>query len=67
MPRSIHSKRLDTYAFKWMMLLALSQEEFEINEVTVDRAIKLADYQLQVRKCYDPIDADNQHAQTFRQ
>jgi hypothetical protein len=63
MPQSVHSKRLDTYAFKWMMLLALSQEEFEINEGTVDEAIKLIEYQLQVRKCYDPIDADNHHAQ----
>jgi hypothetical protein len=29
----------------------------------VDRAIDLIDYQLQVRKLYDPIDADNKYAQ----
>jgi hypothetical protein len=63
MTRSIHSSRLDTYAFKWMMLLALSQDEFEISCATVDRAIDLIDYQLQVRKLYDPIDADNKYAQ----
>jgi hypothetical protein len=62
MTSSVHSKRLDTYAFKWMMLLALSQEEFEISRTTVDRAIDLIDYQLQVRKLYDPIDAENKHA-----
>jgi hypothetical protein len=62
MTASIHSKRLDTYAFKWMMLLALSQEEFEISRETVDRSIDLIDYQLQVRKLYDPIDAENKFA-----
>lgn len=62
MSQSVHSKRLDTYALKWMMLLALSQEEFEITPVVVDEAIKLIEYQLHVRKLYDPIDADNAHA-----
>ncbi len=62
MGSGIHSKRLDTYAFKWMMLLALSQEEFEISRSSVDCAIDLADYQLQVRKLYDPIDVENKHA-----
>ena len=63
MSRSVHGRRLDTYAFKWMMLLSLSQEEFEINRSTVDRAIALIEYQLEVRKLYDPIDADNEYAQ----
>ena len=58
-----YSKRLDTYAFKWMMLLALSQGDFEINRATVDRAIELIEYQHEIRKQYDPIDADNQYAQ----
>jgi hypothetical protein len=62
MTSSIHSKRLDTYAFKWMMLLSLSQEEFEISQATVDLAIDLSDYQLQIRKLYDPIDAENKFA-----
>src|SRR5262249_25905650 len=62
MPQSVHAKRLDTYAFKWMLLLALSQEQFEITTPVVDEAIKLIDYQLAVRKLYDPIDADNAHA-----
>lgn len=62
MSSSIHASRLDAYALKWMMLLSLSQEEFEISRTTVDRAIDLADYQLRVRKCYDPVDADNKHA-----
>ena len=61
--RSIHARRLDTYAFKWMMLLSLSMGEFEIGRSTVERAIALIEYQLHVRKLYDPIDADNKFAQ----
>lgn len=57
--RSVHAKRLDAYAFRWMMLLALSQEEFEVSDQTVERAIELVEYELRVRKLYDPIDADN--------
>lgn len=60
---SVYSKRLDTYAFKWMMLLALSQGEFEISQVTVDRAIELIEYQHEIRKRYDPIDTENKYAQ----
>jgi hypothetical protein len=63
MPVGVHAARLDTYALKWMMLLALSQEEFEIDRTTVDRAIDLIEYQLQVRRRYDPIDAENKFAQ----
>ena len=57
--RSVHAKRLDAYAFRWMMLLALSREEFEVGTQTVDQAIELMEYELRVRKLYDPIDADN--------
>ena len=55
----IHSKRLDTYAFRWMILLALSQEEFEVGRHVVEQAIQLIEYELSVRQLYDPIDAQN--------
>jgi hypothetical protein len=55
----IHSKRLDTYAFRWMILLALSQEEFEVGPHVVEQAIELIEYELSVRRLYDPIDAEN--------
>jgi hypothetical protein len=42
-----------------MMLLALSQEEFQVSERTVELAIDLVEYELHIRKHYDPIDADN--------
>jgi Protein of unknown function (DUF3987) len=55
----IHSKRLDTYAFRWMILLALSQEEFEVSSHVVEQAIQLIEYELSVRRLYDPIDAED--------
>ena len=55
----IHAKRLDTYGFRWMILLALSQEEFEISERVVEQVIALNDYELAIRRLYDPIDAEN--------
>jgi hypothetical protein len=62
MPRGIHAGRLDTYAFKWMMLLSLSQEEFEISRRTVERTIELIEYQSRIRELYSPIDANNDYA-----
>jgi hypothetical protein len=55
----LHAKRLDTYAFRWMSLLALSQEEFEIGKHIVEQAIALIEYELSVRRLYDPIDAES--------
>jgi hypothetical protein len=57
--RSIHAKRLDTYAMRFMCLLAADNLKTEIDEEVVNQAIDLCDWQLQVRKIHDPIDADN--------
>ena len=62
MERSIHAKRLDTYAVRLMSLLAVNDLKDEIDEKTVSRVIKLCDWQLAVRKLHDPIDADNKIA-----
>jgi hypothetical protein len=58
----VHAKRLDSYAFKWMTLLALSQEEFQVGRIHVEQAIELIEYELAVRREHDPIDADNEMA-----
>ncbi len=55
----IHSKRLDSYAFRWMVLLSLSQDEFEVSGRTVEEAIRLIEYELAVRRLYDPIDCES--------
>jgi hypothetical protein len=57
--RSVHSKRLDTYALRLMSLIAVNSNLVEVDEDTVKKAIALCDWQLQVRSMYDPIDADN--------
>ena len=59
---STHTKRLDGYATRLMSLLAVNDLENEVDEVTVQTAISLCDRQLEVRKTYDPIDADDKIA-----
>jgi len=59
LPQSINAKRLDTYAMRFMGLLAVNDLKKEIDEETVKKAIALCDWQYTVRRRYDPIDADN--------
>jgi hypothetical protein len=58
MERSIHAKRIDTYALRLMSLLAANEGKNVIDGDTIIKAIDLCDWQLSVRKIYDPIDAD---------
>lgn len=60
--RSVHAKRLDTYALRLMSLLAVNDLKNEVDEDTVQKVIALCDWQLEVRKLHDPIDADNKIA-----
>jgi 5S rRNA maturation endonuclease (ribonuclease M5) len=60
--RSVHTKRLDGYALRFMSLLAANESKPEIDEDIVRKAIKLVDWQLEVRRHHDPIDADNVQA-----
>ena len=57
--RSVHAKRLDTYALRLMSLIAVNDSLSEVDEETVKKAVTLCDWQLQVRSIHDPIDADN--------
>jgi hypothetical protein len=59
---SVHAKRLDTYSLRLMMLLAINNLKSEIDLETVVQAIALCDWQLDIRKTHDPIDADNKSA-----
>lgn len=60
MPRNVYSRRLDAYGWRLMMLLQLSQGLFQPIDVdTVERVIKLLDWQLALRELYDPVDAEN--------
>lgn len=57
--RSIHTKRLEIYATRLMPLLAVNELKFEVDGTTIEKAMALADWQLNVRREHDPIDADN--------
>ena len=57
--RSIHSKRLDTYALRLMALLAANEMRPEVDEEIVQKACALCNWQLAVRQTFDPIDADS--------
>ena len=59
MERSVHAKRLDTYAMRLMSLIAVNDLKNEVDEETVRKAMNLCDWELAVRKLYDPIDADS--------
>lgn len=56
--RSIHTKRLDTYAMRLMILLAVNKRKSVVDTEIVSDVIALCDWQLKVRRRYDPIDAD---------
>lgn len=60
--KSIHSVRLDAYALRFMLLLTISRALTEITEEIVEDTLKLVNWQYQVRRLLDPIDADNEMA-----
>ena len=59
---SVHARRLDGYALRFMILLAINNLKNEIDTETVNDTIALSDWQLQIRKLHDPIDADSEIA-----
>lgn len=61
-PRSIHAKRLDAYALRFMTLLAANDLKSEVDADTVRKVIALCDHQFKVRQLHDPVDADNETA-----
>jgi len=60
--KSVHAKRLETYALRLMCLLAVNDLKTEVDDETVRKATKLCDWQLEVRKLHTPVDADNKMA-----
>ena len=57
--QSIHTKRLDTYALRFMILLAVNAEKNEVDEAITQDVIDLVNWQLKARRLHDPIDADS--------
>jgi len=59
-----HAKRLDTYALRFMPLLALNDGKKEIDLETTQKAITLMNWQKNIRETFDPIDSTNEVART---
>jgi len=58
-PSSIHSKRLEGYALRVLILMAANKKQDIIDDQMAIDVISLMDWQLEMRQMYDPIDADN--------
>ncbi len=61
--RTVHTKRIDTYATRLMLLYSVNEMTYQVNLDIVDRVIKLADWQVEVRSSHDPIDAETNIAE----
>lgn len=60
--KSIHSKRVDEYMRRLMVVFAANESKEKINLEIVKKAIALGEWQIAVRQIHDPIDADNKMA-----
>lgn len=60
--KSIHDKRIDVYGSRLTCLLALNEKKGIVDLDIANKTIQLMDWQLEIRKLYDPIDADNEIA-----
>jgi hypothetical protein len=58
-PPSEHARRLDTIGFRLMPLIALTTDKNEVDLETVETVVAILDYELDLRRLTDPIDADN--------
>jgi len=59
LPKSVHARRLETYALRFMLLLCCNEKEPTIDAEIADKIIRLMDWQFKVRRQYDPVDADS--------
>lgn len=62
LPSSVHTKRIDTYALRLMPLLTVNEGRTEVDEGIVEKTLTLCNWQVDVRRLHDPVDADNELA-----
>jgi hypothetical protein len=60
--KSPYTKRLDTYGLRLMPLLAVNDMKNIVDLETVNKVIKLIEWQYHIRQIYDPIDAEGKVA-----
>jgi len=56
---SIHTKRLDTYAMRLMILLTVNELQGTVTPDIVGKVTALSDWQKEMRQMHDPVDADS--------
>ena len=56
---SVYSRRLNVYALRLMILMAINDGKQMIDAEVVEKVIQLCDWQLDIRKSLSPIDGDN--------
>lgn len=56
---SIHTKRLDTYAMRFMALLSVNELRGTVTPEIVKKVTDLCDWQKEMRQMHDPVDADS--------
>jgi hypothetical protein len=59
LPGSEHTRRLDTIGFRLLALIALTTDKDHVDLETVRTVVSMLDYELELRRLTDPIDADN--------
>ncbi|MCX5827600.1 MAG: hypothetical protein NTV58_06315 [Deltaproteobacteria bacterium] len=59
LPKSVHARRLETYALRFMLLLCCNEKKPVIDANITDKVIRLMNWQFEVRRRYDPVDADS--------
>jgi hypothetical protein len=59
LPASEHVRRLDTIGFRLMPLIALTTDKDHVDLETIERVVAILDYEFELRRLTDPIDADN--------
>lgn len=56
---SVHAKRLDVYALRFMALLAVNELKHTVDQEITNKTIDLMNWELQARQLHDPIDSDS--------
>jgi hypothetical protein len=63
MPTGPSAKRLDTYGLRLLLLLAINDGKTKVDLETVEKVITILNYEYDIRKMVDPIDADTKVAE----
>jgi hypothetical protein len=58
LPKSEHAKRLDTIGFRLLPIIALTTDKDIVDLETVETVLSILNYEFDLRRATDPIDAD---------